>query len=477
MTAEHDLPEHTGERTDASTAERTEGRIGKGIEARTRARTGKGTEARTGARTREAAGNASTAGSGSLSRALTLVFAIAAGVAVANVYLAQPLLVTMGHDLGLAAGTVGVVVTLTQVGYGFGLFLLVPLGDLIDRRRLLVGQFALLAAALAAVGLAGNAALLFVAMIAVGLLAVVTQAVVAYAAALAAPAERGRVVGAVTSGVVTGILLARTVSGTVADLAGWRAVYLGFAGLTLVLAGTLYRVLPRRRDDRAPASVEAPPSGRKAPPPSYRRLLVSTVTLFVEERLFRVRALFALLIFAAFSTLWSSVALPLSEPPLSLSHTAIGAFGLAGAAGALGAIPAGRLSDRGHANRVTGIALVLLTLSWLPLAFTRQSLWALVLGTIVLDLAVQAVHVTSQTLIHPLRPDAGSRLIGGYMIFYSIGSAVGAIASTTLYAAAGWLAVCGLGAAFGALALSIWVLEPWRGRRVRGRSAAAPVTP
>ncbi|MGC0422799.1 MFS transporter [Embleya sp. AB8] len=384
-----------------------------------------------------------------ISRPLILLFAIAAGVAVANVYLAQPLLVTMGHDLGLAAGTVGLVVTLTQVGYGFGLFLLVPLGDLIDRRRLIVGQFALLAAALTAVGLAGQAALLFVAMIAVGLLAVVTQAVVAYAASLAAPAQRGRVVGAVTSGVVIGILLARTVSGTLADLAGWRWVYLCSAALALLLAVTLHRVLPR-----------PPAAGTPALP--YRKLVASTLALFVEERLFRIRAGFALLIFASFSTLWSSMALPLSEPPLSLSHTAIGAFGLAGAAGALGAIPAGRLSDRGHAHRLTGIALVVLTLSWLPLAFTRQSLWALVLGTILLDMAVQAVHVTNQTLIYPLRPDAGSRLIGGYMICYSIGSATGAIASTALYAAAGWYAVCLLGAGFAVLALFLWVLDPTR---------------
>ncbi|MFI1378017.1 MFS transporter [Embleya sp. NPDC020886] len=405
----------------------------------------------------------------SLSRAHTLLFAVAAGVAVAGVYLAQPLLVTMGHDLGLAPGTVGVVVTLTQVGYALGLFLLVPLGDLLDRRRLIVGQFALLAAASAAVGLAGHAALLLVAMICVGLLAVVTQVVVAHAASLAAPAERGRVVGAVTGGVVLGILLARTVSGTVADLAGWRAVYLGSAALSLVLAHTLYRVLPRGRDDRPAAT-----GGARL---SYRKLLVSMPTLFAAERLFRVRALFALLIFAAFSTLWSSIALPLSEPPLSLSHTAIGAFGLAGAAGALGAIPAGRLSDRGHANRVTGIALVLLTLSWLPLAFTRQSLWALVVGTIMLDLAVQAVHVSNQTLIHPLRPDAGSRLIGGYMIFYSIGSAVGAIASTTLYAAAGWSAVCLLGAGFGALALVVWAVDARRGPRERAGASAPTVTP
>ncbi|MFF7246055.1 MFS transporter [Embleya sp. NPDC008237] len=414
-------------------------------------------------------GGAETGRPRGLSKGQTLLFAVAAGVAVAGVYLAQPLLVTMGRDLGLAPGTVGVVVTLTQVGYGLGLFLLVPLGDLIDRRRLIVGQFALLAVASAAVGLAGHAALLLVAMIGVGLLAVVTQTVVAHAASLAAPAERGRVVGVVTSGVVIGILLARTVSGTVADLAGWRAVYLGSAALSLALAGTLYRVLPRGHDDRVVAS-----GGDR---PSYRELLLSTLTLFAQERLFRVRALFALLIFAAFSTLWSSIALPLSEPPLSLSHTAIGAFGLAGAAGALGAIPAGRLSDRGHANRVTGVALVLLTLSWLPLAFTRQSLWALVVGTIVLDLAVQAVHVTNQTLIHPLRLNAGSRLIGGYMIFYSIGSAGGAIASTTLYAAAGWPAVCLLGAAFGALALTVWAVDSLRKPRQDGASPGPTVTP
>ncbi|MFC7650121.1 hypothetical protein ACFQX6_64640 [Streptosporangium lutulentum] len=134
----------------------------------------------------------------------------------------------------------------------------------------------------------------------------------------------------------------------------------------------------------------------------------STLTLFAQERLLRLRALLALLIFAAFSTLWSCVALPLSAPPLSLSHTAIGAFGLAGAAGALAATAAGRLNDRGLSQRTTGIGLALLAASWLPLAFARQSLWALTVGVIVLDLAVQAVHVTNQSLIYALRPDAGS---------------------------------------------------------------------
>ncbi|MFF2041526.1 MFS transporter [Kitasatospora sp. NPDC058170] len=380
-----------------------------------------------------------------LSRGVVLLFAVACGTAVANVYFAQPLLVTVGHDLAMSPALVGGIVTLTHVGYGLGLFLLVPLGDVTDRRRLVVAQLLLLVVALATVATAHTAAVLLAGMAAMGLLAVVTQTLVAFAAALAPPARRGRVVGLVTSGVVTGILLARTAAGVLADLAGWRSVYLASAALTVLLALVLHRVLPRH--------TGAPPTTLR-----YGQLLRSTVTLFARERLLRLRALLGLLIFAAFSTLWSSIALPLSEAPLSLSHTAIGAWGLVGAAGALAAVAAGRLNDRGLSQRTTGIALALLAASWLPLAFTRSSLWALAVGVILLDLAVQAVHVTNQTLIHALHPDAGSRLIGGYMVFYSIGSATGAIAATSLYSAAGWGAVCTLGAAISCLAFALWAL-------------------
>ncbi|GAA4227476.1 MFS transporter [Streptosporangium album] len=389
-----------------------------------------------------------------LPRGVTLLFAIAGGTAVANVYFAQPLLVTLGRDFAISPATLGAVVTLTQLGYGLGLFFIVPLGDLVDRRRLIVMQLLLLAAALTVVGTATIAALLLAGMAAVGLLAVVTQTLVAFAASLAPPAQRGRVVGLVTSGVVTGILLARTVSGLLADLAGWRSVYLTSVALTCALALALHHVLP--------------PRDTAAPSMNYGQLLRSTLTLFAQERLLRLRALLALLIFAAFSTLWSCVALPLSAPPLSLSHTAIGAFGLVGAAGALAATAAGRLNDRGLSQRTTGIGLALLVASWLPLTFARQSLWALAVGVIVLDLAVQAVHVTNQSLIYTLRPDAGSRLIGGYMVFYSLGSALGAIASTALYAVAGWGAVCALGAAISCLALLLWA-----GTRRRTPASAA----
>jgi predicted MFS family arabinose efflux permease len=378
-----------------------------------------------------------------LSRGVLILFAVACGAAVANVYFSQPLLVTMGHDLAMSPALVGSVVTLTHVGYGLGLFFLVPLGDVADRRRLIVAQLLLLVVALAVVAAAHRAAILLAGMVATGLLAVVTQTLVAFAASLASPAGRGRVVGLVTSGVVIGILLARTASGLMADLAGWRSVYLASASLTALLALVLHRVLPRHRD--------VPPTTLR-----YGQLLRSTVTLFARERLLRLRALFGLLIFAAFSTMWSSVALPLSEAPYFLPHSAIGALGMIGVAGALAATVAGRLNDRGLSRRTTGIALALLAASWLPLAFTHSSLWALVVGVILLDLAVQAVHVTNQTLIYALHPDAGSRLIGGYMVFYSIGSATGAIAATSVYAVAGWGAVCALGAAFSCLGLALW---------------------
>lgn len=381
-----------------------------------------------------------------LSRGVVMLFAVACGTAVANVYFAQPLLVTLGHDLAMSPALIGSVVTLTHIGYGLGLFFLVPLGDVADRRRIIVVQLLLLVGALAVVATAGTAGVLLAGMAAVGLLAVVTQTLVVFAASLAPPDRRGRVVGLVTSGVVIGILLARTVSGLLADLAGWRSVYLASAVLIAVLALVLHRVLPRHGD--------VPPTA----PLRYGQLLRSTVTLFARERLLRLRAVFGLLIFAAFSTLWSSVALPLSEAPCSMSHTAIGAFGLVGAVGALAATAAGRLNDRGLSRRTTGIGLALLAASWLPLAFTRGSLWALVIGVIVLDLAVQAVHVTNQTLIYALHPDAGGRLIGGYMIFYAIGSATGAIAATSLYAAAGWGAVCALGAGISGLAFLLWAL-------------------
>ncbi|SFF16996.1 Predicted arabinose efflux permease, MFS family [Paenibacillus catalpae] len=379
-----------------------------------------------------------------LSRNVALLFAIACGMAVANIYYAQPLLDAISNEFGITHSSVGIVITITQICYALGLLLLVPLGDLLNRRWLIAGQMLISVLALIVVGTAPVSMVLFIGIAVVGLLAVVTQTLVAFAATLAAPAERGRAVGVVTSGIVIGILLARTFAGVLTDLAGWRSVYLVSAGLTLIMACVLFRVLPH--DDHKRESL------------SYLQLLRSLLTLFAQERILLIRGALALMIFAAFSILWTSLVLPLSTPPISLSHTAIGAFGLAGVAGALAAARAGRLADRGLGQKTTGLALILLLISWLPISYTHHSLLALIVGIVLLDLAVQAVHVTNQSMILTLRPEARSRLTAGYMIFYSIGSATGSIASTSIYVYSGWNGVCLLGAIVSALALLFWAL-------------------
>lgn len=377
-----------------------------------------------------------------LSRYQTFLFAITCAMAVANIYFAQPLLESMAVSLSVSPGTIGVVVTATQAGYAIGLLFIVPLGDLLNRKKLILTQMLLSALALGAVGLSQDWGMLLGAMVLVGLMAVVVQVVVAYAAALASPEQRGEAVGIVTSGVVLGILLARFVSGAVADLAGWRGVYLVSAVLMVGMALVLMRTMP--------ASTTPSAQG------SYWQLLRSVFQLYLTERTLRVRGAFALLIFAAFSVLWTSMVLPLSAPPRSLSHTQIGLFGLAGVAGALAAARAGRLADQGFGNRTTGFALALLTLSWLPTALVEQSLLGLVVGVVLLDFAVQAVHVTNQSLIFAARPDAQSRLLGAYMCFYSVGSGLGAIVATYTYTHLGWVAVCILGAAISGTSLLYW---------------------
>ncbi|MDW5594116.1 MFS transporter [Conexibacter stalactiti] len=401
-----------------------------------------------------------------LPRSLALLFAVAAGLAVGNAYAAQPLLDAIAAAFSLSPGAAGAVVTATQVGLTLGLLLIVPLGDLLRRRRLVPLQLLAGASALLLVATARSAPLLLGAMALVGASSVVAQVLVAYAAALAGERDRGRAVGLVTSGIISGILLSRAVAGAVAELAGWRAVYLASAAATLVLATVLARRLPREQPEeraREQPDGRARPAGR-----AYLPLVASTVTLVARMPLLRVRGALALLTFAAFSTLWSALVLPLSAPPHDLSHAAIGLFGLAGAAGALAAARAGRLADRGHGEATTGAALALLLLSWPLIALLDRSLLALALGVVLLDLAVQAIHVSNQTLLLAAAGAARSRVTAAYMVFYSLGSAAGALAATTVYAAAGWTGVCLQGAALTTAALLLW----WLTRPQPGRSAS-----
>lgn len=383
-----------------------------------------------------------------LARTVILLLALCSGLSVANIYYAQPLLDSIAHDFGIAPSTIGIVVTVTQVFYAAGLLLLVPMGDLFNRRKLIAVQMLLSVAALLTVSLSQSTAVLYAGIAVVGLLAVAAQTMVAAAAAFSAPSDRGRTVGLVTSGIVIGILLARTVAGTLNDWLGWRSVYAFSAILTLLGSIALYLLLPKQESKQTELS--------------YVRIVLSVFQLYRELPILRIRALLAMLIFAAFSILWTAMVLPLSSAPLSLSHTAIGAFGLAGVAGALAASFSGRLADLGYARMVSGISLAILLISWVPIGLVYRSIGFLVAGVILLDLAVQAVHVTNQSLIYKARPEAQSRLTAAYMIFYSIGSATGSIASTWIYAWAGWTGVCWLGAGVSGLALLLWACDSFR---------------
>ena len=387
--------------------------------------------------------SASRASTSPLPSALLMLFACAAGLSVANVYYAQPLLDALAADLQISTSRIGAVIAATQLGSVAALLWMVPLGDRVDRRRLIAIQTIGLVLALLAVAIAAQAWSLLLGMLAVGLLGTaMTQGLIAYAAAAAGVHERGRVVGAAQAGVVVGLLLARVVAGAVADLGGRRAVYLLSAALMVVTGALLWARLPR-----LPASTAS-------------TARTGLIALLRQQPVLRQRGVLGLLLFTVFGLFWSSMSLPLGAPPYALSHTAIGAFALVGLLGALAAARSGHWSDRGHAGRVTTGALWLMLLSWLPIAAMSHHLGWLVLGVLLLDLAVQALHVTNQSRILAAAPHAQAQVIAAYMLFYAAGSGLGALAGSALYAAFGWPGVCMAGASVSLLALVVWWAMP-----------------
>jgi predicted MFS family arabinose efflux permease len=388
-------------------------------------------------------------------RSLVALLAVASGATVANLYYIQPLLNTVARGLHVSDGTAGLLVTCAQVGYVAGLAFMVPLGDIMERRRLISTILLGTAAALAVCAAAPSFAVLAVALIATGALSVVAQIVVPLASTLAGPEERGQVVGSVMSGLLVGILSARTLSGLVAQAGGWRLVFALAAGAMLVLSLTLWRMLP------------AIPQSE---PLRYRAVLRSVITLIAREPVLRQRMALGAFGFGCFSVLWTSIAFLLGAAPYSYDEAIIGLFGLAGAAGALIAPFAGKLTDRGHGRRALGGFLLTLLASWALLALGRTSLVALIAGIIVLDLGVQGAQISNQAAIYRLHAQARSRLTTAYMVSIFLGGIVGSTLSTTIYAAAGWSAICWLGAGLSAGALLVFAAT----YRVGQSPASAP---
>lgn len=380
-----------------------------------------------------------------LTAPIILLMSVATGLAVASNYYAQPLLHTIGQQFSISNAAAGTIVTTAQLSYAVGLMLLVPLGDMFERRALIVLMNLLAAGGLVISAFASNIAVLILGTALTGMLSVVAQILVPFAATLAAPHERGKAVGTVMSGLLLGILLARTAAGALADVGSWRTVYWVAAILMLCMSAVLWRVLPRYQ---SPTAM------------SYPRLLASILRMFVEEPLFRARSLIGGLLFAAFSMLWTPLTFLLAGPPYEYSNTTIGLFGLAGAAGAYAANRFGRLADRGLGNLATRVGLLLLLGSWGLMAFGQVSVVALLAGILVQDLAIQGVHVTNTSSIYRLRPEARSRLTAGYVTCYFIGGASGSLVSSWLYAHFGWPAVVTAGAVLAALTLAYGALAP-----------------
>ncbi|MDU3995099.1 MAG: MFS transporter [Enterobacter sp.] len=379
-----------------------------------------------------------------LSPALILLMSVATGLAVASNYYAQPLLDTIARAFDLSASSAGFIVTSAQLGYAAGLLFLVPLGDMFERRMLIVSMTLLAAGGMLITASSQSLTMMIIGTALTGLFSVVAQILVPLAATLASPEKRGKVVGTIMSGLLLGILLARTVAGLLASLGGWRTVYWVASVLMVIMALALWRGLPKVKQENHL---------------NYPQLLASVFSLFTRDKLLRTRAVLGCLTFANFSILWTSMAFLLAAPPFNYSEGVIGLFGLAGAAGALGARPAGGLADKGKSHMTTSAGLVLLLLSWGAIWYGHVSVLALIVGILVLDLTVQGVHITNQTVIYRVKPDARNRLTAGYMTSYFIGGAAGSLISASAWQHAGWTGVCAIGAIVAAINLLVW----WRG--------------
>lgn len=374
---------------------------------------------------------------------LVVLMAVGAGLSVGSNYYVQPLLPDLADGFEARSSVVALLVTVSQVGYVAGLALVVPLGDLLERRRLLTLATALTGCGLALIAAAPSLVLLFPAVALVGVTSVAAQIFVPLSADLARPEQRGQAVGTVMGGLLIGILLARTLAGLISAAAGWRAVYVVAALSMFALAAVCRRELPT-----------VIPSATT----TYRSLLASVWSLYREEPVLRRRGLYGALGFASFATLWTSLAFLLDDS-YGYGEAEAGLFGLLGVAGAVAAQFAGRVADAGWARVSTLGFFLTVTVSWAVLAQGERSLAALVVGIPLLDLAVQGGHISNQSEVYRLRPEARSRLTTAYMCVNFMGGVLGSASSAAVYGSGGWPAVCAVGTGFSLLALGLWLTE------------------
>ncbi len=389
-----------------------------------------------------------------MSRRLTLLFAIAGGAAVGNLYWAQPLLDFIARDLRTDTAVAGALVTATQLGYALGVLLLVPLGDVLNRRVLVPVALLCAAVALLASALAPTFAVLLVTLALVGLTTVSGQILAPLAGDLADDANRGRVVGTVVSGILVGILVSRTVSGLIAGALGWRAIYVFAAVLAVVLAALLARAIPHLE-----------PRTRLA----YPALIGSVFGIVRRESAVRWSLLLGGASFGVFTLFWTALTFLLSAPPFSYSVTVIGLFGLVGLAGAITAQRAGHLHDRGLALHGIGIAWLLVLAAFVVAGFGGRSTVVVIVAILLLDVAIQGHNILVQSRMFQVDPSARSRINTAFITNNFVWGAVGSGLAAFLWAHGGWTAVTIAGAIGSGFAFTVWAV----GRRGPLQVAAA----
>ncbi|RUS45472.1 MFS transporter [Cohnella sp. AR92] len=395
-----------------------------------------------------------------LSKKLLLTMAFSAGMTVANLYYSQPLLADISRSFGVSPDAAGLISTCTQIGYALGMLLFVPLGDIKERRMLITTLLALVSLSLIGVATAQSLAWIYAASFAVGMTTIVPQIMIPLSAELASPEERGKAIGTVSSGLLLGILSARTVSGLIGGTWGWRIMFWIAAAAMLALLILLRSLLPKSR----------PVSQLR-----YGQLLRSLGTLVRKYSTLRESALIGAANFIGFSAFWTTLSFYLEGEPYHYSSQIAGLFGLIGVAGAAGAPLIGRMVDRVSPKRMIGGLTVLSLLSYLGFGLMGTSLWVLFVGIILMDLGVQGTQVSNQTRIYALEPTARSRLNTVQMVTTFLGGAIGSSLGSFAWKEWGWTGVCLTGGSAIVLTLLIWLVhrKPSAVRSVQAGNDAA----
>ncbi|WP_205589802.1 MFS transporter [Mucilaginibacter celer] len=376
---------------------------------------------------------------------LTLwIMTIATGLVVANIYYNQPLLADMAHTFGVSDKKAQQISLFTQIGYATGLLFIIPLADMLKRKRLILIDLVLVIIALVASAMAQSIILMMIAGFLVGVSSVIPQLLIPMAAHLARPHERGKKIGFVMSGLLIGILLSRTLSGFIGEHFGWRSMYYIAAGLMVLIWLMIFLFLPE---------VEPDYKG------NYAKLMKSLIQLIKTQPKLRLAAFRGGLCFAGFSAFWTTLVFLLKQPQFNEGSAAAGMFGLVGAFGAVAAGLMGRLSDKMNAYKLSGYTLGLILISFIVFYFSSHSMAGLIIGVILLDMGVQATHISNQSIIFALIPEARNRINTVYMVSYFIGGALGTFFASQVWKTYQWSGVCVIGIILSVIVLAVHMLN------------------